>query len=117
MASLNQNVREGAAKFLKNATVRNTMMTVGAQGLDHLKLNNAPVISSPDRVIAYHLDEQLRSRRISIRVLRVWQYLLKYGYFTFAKMDFLWYPAKTSAHQRHFELCRTELSFLAFACC
>jgi hypothetical protein len=47
------------------------MMTVGAQGLDHLKLNNAPVISSPDRVIAYHLDEQLRSRRISIRMLRV----------------------------------------------
>jgi hypothetical protein len=47
------------------------MMTVGAQGLDHLKLNNAPVISSPDRVIAYHLDEQLRSRRISIRMLSV----------------------------------------------
>jgi hypothetical protein len=32
-------------------------------------------------------------------------------------VNFLWYPAKTSAHPRHFELCRTELSFLAFACC
>ena len=59
------------AKFFKKATVRNTLMTVEAQGLDHLKLDNAPVISSPDRVIAYHLDEQLRSRRISIRMLRV----------------------------------------------
>jgi hypothetical protein len=47
------------------------MMTVEAQGLDHLKLDNAPVISSPDRVIAYHSYEQLRSRRVSIRMLRV----------------------------------------------
>ncbi len=38
---------------------------------ESVRLNNAPVISSPDRVIAYHLDEQLRSRRISIRMLRV----------------------------------------------
>ena len=47
------------------------MMTVEAQGLPHLKLDNAPVITSPDQVIAYHPDEQLRSRRISIRMLRV----------------------------------------------
>jgi hypothetical protein len=71
LASLNQNVREGVAKFFKNATVRNTLMTVEAQGLDHLKLDNAPVISSPDRVIAYHPYEQLRSRRVSISVFSV----------------------------------------------
>ena len=47
------------------------MMTVEAQGLPHLKLDNAPVLTSPDRVIAYHPDEQLRSRRISIRMLKV----------------------------------------------
>jgi hypothetical protein len=47
------------------------MMTVEAQGLDHLQLDNAAVISSPDRVIAYHPYEQLRSRRISIRMLGV----------------------------------------------
>jgi hypothetical protein len=48
------------------------MMTVEAQGLDHLKLlDNAPVISPPDRVIAYHPYEQLRSRRVSIRMSRV----------------------------------------------
>jgi hypothetical protein len=46
------------------------MMTVEAQALPHLKVDNAPVISSPDRVIAYHPYEQLRSRRISIRMLR-----------------------------------------------
>jgi len=48
------------------------MMTVGAQGLDHLKLlDNVPVISPPDRAIAYHPYELLRSRRVSIRMLRV----------------------------------------------
>jgi hypothetical protein len=47
------------------------MMTVEAQGLDDLKLDNALVISSPDRVIAYHSYEQLKSRRVSIRMLRV----------------------------------------------
>ena len=92
-------------------------MTVGAQGLDHLKaeqraghiITGSSDCLSPGRAIEKpaHLDQDVES----------WQYLLKYGYFTFAKIDFLWYPAKTSAHQRHFELCRTELSFLAFACC
>jgi hypothetical protein len=46
-------------------------MTVEAQGLDHLKLDNAPVISSPDRVNAYHPYELLRSGRVSIKMLRV----------------------------------------------
>jgi hypothetical protein len=47
------------------------MMIVEGQGLDHLNLDNGPVISSPDRVIAYHPDEQLRGRRVSIRMWRV----------------------------------------------
>jgi hypothetical protein len=48
-----------------------TMMTVEAQNLDHLKLDNAPVISSPDRVIAYHPYELLKSGRVSVKMLKV----------------------------------------------
>jgi len=64
---------------------------------------------SPGRAIEKpaHLNQDVES----------WQYFLKIWIFHFFENGFLVVPGENLAHQRHFELCRTELSFLAFACC
>jgi len=70
------------------------MMTVEAQGLDHLKSNNAPVISSPDRVDCLSPGRAIEKPAHLNQDVESWQYFLKIWIFHFFENGFLVVPGE-----------------------